>query len=142
MGPNHSENKPLSVTRLEDGHGPWASLVPVNPSDYISGLLLHTTMLYVSLCPPGLAAEAMYSPQQGSDTLRNIAGGGYIILVIFYFYRLFTKRAEQATSVPLSSSKGSDSVEEEEDQLAALDASAAKEKEQGPKDVSIVQCLM
>eukprot|EP00889_Picochlorum_renovo_P000434 jgi/Picre1/27464/NNA_000431.t1 len=89
---------------------------------YISEVLLYTSLFYVSICPPGLSAEAMYSPQQGSDTLKNIAGGGYILLVIFYFYRLFRKRAERATTVPLSSSKASDSEEEEVDQLAALDA--------------------
>lgn len=143
--PNHSEkSKPLSGTHwLENDNAPWTALLRYNKSSgYISEVLLYTSLFYLSICPPGLSAEAMYSPQQGSDTLKNIAGGGYILLVIFYFYRLFRKRAERATTVPLSPSKASDSEEEEEDQLAALDANTVTEEEDGPKDVSIVQCLM
>jgi hypothetical protein len=44
-----------------------------------------------------LSPEALaYSPEAGTDTLKTIAGAGYIVLVIFYFVRLFSKRAERA----------------------------------------------
>lgn len=140
MGSNQSESNLLSGTRLENDKASWTALLGKKSSVYVSNALLYTTLIYLSICPPSMSAEAMYNPQQGSDTLKNIAGGGYILLVIFYFYRLFRKRAERATTVPLSSSKASDS--EEEDQLAALDARTATEEEKGPKDVSVVQCLM
>lgn len=63
-----------------------------------------TEVLYLALaalatCPAASAAETVsYNPGGGEDALKTLAGIGYIILVIFYFFRLFRKRAKAATS--------------------------------------------
>ena len=41
----------------------------------------------------GGPAWAAYSPAEGEQVLKNVAGAAYIILVCFFFYRLIKKRA-------------------------------------------------
>ena len=109
----------------------------------VQGLLIQALVTGASLayCQPSWAAsamEAMYNPEQGSETLKNVAGIGYIILVIFYFFRLFKKRAERAASVPLGDSKA-ESVDQLDD-LSKLDEPEQETEKQ--KDVSVLQCFI
>jgi hypothetical protein len=103
------------------------------------------------LCSPVWAAmdagESLYNPEQGSETFKNIAGVGYIILVIFYFFRLFKKRAEKAAAEPLASTALSKNKsregEEAMNDLAALDGPAPEGgASAAPADVTITQCLI
>lgn len=101
------------------------------PSVFLASSILAT-------CDPVFASmDASYSPEQGSETFKNIAGVGYIILVIFYFFRLFTKRAEKAASEPLAST--AQTTVEEQDDLSSLDNT---EESSAPEDVTVVQCLI
>ena len=106
-------------------------------------LLYHALVMGASMayCQPSWAAsamEAIYNPEQGSETLKNVAGIGYIILVIFYFFRLFKKRAERAASVPLGDSKA-ESVDQLDD-LSKLDEPEQESEKQ--KDVTVLQCFI
>ncbi len=103
---------------------------------YLHSLVLASSIL--ASCDPVFASvDASYSPEQGSETFKNVAGVGYIILVIFYFFRLFTKRAEKAASQPLAST--AQNPAEEQDDLSSLDR---KEESSTPEDVTVVQCLI
>jgi len=103
---------------------------------HLSSLILASSIL--ARCDPVFASmEASYSPEQGSETLQNVAGIGYIILVIIYFFRLFRKRAEKAASEPLASTPQNPPAEQ--DDLSALDT---KEESAAPEDVTVVQCLI
>lgn len=84
------------------------------------------------------ALEAVYNPQMGSDTFKNIAGVGYILLVIFYFFRLFKKRAERAVEVKLSSSSDSEDNNSEDQ---TLDLGQLEEQTES-QEVTVLQCLM
>jgi len=89
----------------------------------------------LAACPPALADTGVtYNPQDGSETLKTVAGVGYIILVIIYFFRLFKKRADKATSERIASS-GSDADAEE-------DSDDEEEAEQPVDDVTPLQCFM
>jgi hypothetical protein len=59
-----------------------------------------------------------YNPEGGAELFKNAAGVAYIALVIFYFVRLFKRRADTATSqriaTPPAAASGDDSDEEEE----------------------------
>lgn len=108
---------------------------------YLPSLILGSSIL--ATCNPVFAAmEASYSPEQGSETFKNIAGVGYIILVMFYFFRLFTKRAEKAASEPLASTAQNPAAVDQQgmDELSALDKNS--EEESTPGDVTVVQCLI
>lgn len=107
---------------------------------YLPSLILGSSIL--ATCNPVFAAmDASYSPEQGSETFKNIAGVGYIILVVFYFFRLFTKRAEKAASEPIASTAQNPAVDQQgSDDLSALDKNS--EEESTPGDVTVVQCLI
>lgn len=103
----------------------------------------------LAACDPAWASmEASYSPEQGSETLKNVAGIGYIILVIFYFFRLFKKRAEKAASEPLSSNaKGTPGQQAQLDKGETAEDLSALDREQTvdtstPGDVSVLQCAI
>ena len=97
------------------------------------------------LCPIALADSGAgvvnYNPEQSSETLKNIAGAGYILLVIFYFVRLFKKRAARAVEVKLSSRDSSD-TEKMKDALDRLDDGINEEEEAVEAEVSPLQCFM
>ena len=130
------------IQASSSSHSPVPSLLPI--IDF-SGPALTAFCAVVStalVTPAALAAEGVtYNPEAGSETLKTVAGVGYIILVLIYFVRLFKKRADRATSVRISSSsdstaeEGSDDEDEEEEVLAA--AAAASQD-----DVTPWQCLM
>ena len=67
-----------------------------------AGLLLASSSSLLLWAPAAAAAAeeaaAAYNPEGGSDTVKTVAGVAYIGLVIFYFVRLFRRRAQQATS--------------------------------------------
>lgn len=117
------------------------ALGPAFPDFNFSGPALSTFCAILSslaLAPASLAAEGVfYNPQEGSDTLKTVAGVGYIILVIVYFVRLFKKRADRFTSVRISSSDSADIKSDEEEEEEEEGAVAAVEE-----DVSPTQCLM
>jgi len=108
-----------------------------------SGIFLGFIILF--FCPSALAdagaGVVSYNPEQSSETLKNIAGAGYILLVIFYFVRLFKKRAARAVEVKLSS-KESTGVEKMKDALDKLDDDDIKDEEVDEADVTPLQCFM
>lgn len=66
-----------------------------------AALLLAGSSSLLAWVPAVLAAEDMavaYNPTGGSDTLKTVAGVAYIGVVIFFFLRLFQRRAQKATS--------------------------------------------
>ena len=113
-----------------------------------------------------VGAAVGYNPEQGSETFKNIAGVGYIILVVFYFFRLFKKRADRATKEAFAStaqavrekSKGATKTSVTVNDLAALDGDgdgdgddgvgdgvgvvdASSSQSQSP-EVTVTQCLI
>lgn len=57
--------------------------------------MAHPALAEVAAAADGAVA---YQPGGGADTLKTVAGVAYIGLVIVYFFRLFKKRADMATS--------------------------------------------
>jgi hypothetical protein len=45
--------------------------------------------------PPSMAEDATYNAASQSEFLSNLAGIAYIILVGFFLYRVFTRRAKR-----------------------------------------------
>jgi hypothetical protein len=52
------------------------------------------TLLYASaaMADDGLA----YDPTEGSEFFKNVAGGAYVVLVVFFAYRVLSRRAVKA----------------------------------------------
>jgi len=101
-----------------------------------------------------VGAAVGYNPEQGSETFKNIAGVGYIILVVFYFFRLFKKRADRATKEAFASTaqavreknKGGTMTSATANDLAALDGDGDEDviessSSQSP-EVTVTQCLI
>jgi hypothetical protein len=93
----------------------------------------------LALLPAAALAEGVaYNPEGGSEVFRTAAGVAYIGLVIFYFVRLFKRRAEKATTQRIAGAPAAaaaaaaegDSDEEEE------------EEEAEEAEVTPLQCLM
>lgn len=126
-------------------------------------VLLLSTAFALASCDPVYAAVdgSTYNPEQGSETFKNIAGVGYIILVVFYFFWLLKKRAERATTESLASTAqasknraGVGTREGDENDLAGLDGpsssgspgspglSATTSSRESPADVTVTQCLI
>lgn len=120
---------------------------PSSPLDSLSGPALSafvsTILSTMALAPAALAADGVvYNPQDGAETLKTVAGVAYIGLVIFYFVRLFQKRADKFTSERVGSSVDEKSdKEEEEEEADALDLVAADAAVEDD-DVTPLQCLM
>ena len=71
------------------------------PSSQLGFALLSLGAALLAPCSAALAAEAeavAYNPGGGSDTLKALAGAGYIVVVVIYFVGLFARRAKTATS--------------------------------------------
>lgn len=131
-----------SNTRLNACQG-QASREDTHIVPNVASLVIASSL--IAACDPAWASvEASYSPEQGSETLKNVAGIGYIILVIFYFFRLLKKRAEKAASEPLSSSSQSTGgTDAEDDGLSRLDRGNGQgEASQQQDDVTVIQCLI
>jgi len=105
-----------------------------------------TLVSTLALSPSSLAMDAVvYSPQDGAETLKTVAGVAYIGLVIFYFIRLFQKRADKFTSERVGSSsvdeKDASAIEDDEE-MDALDLEAAAAAASAEDNVTPLQCLM
>lgn len=76
----------------------------------------------LAAAPPALAEGLAYNPEGGAELFKNVAGVAYIALVIFYFVRLFKRRADTATSqriaTPPAAASGDDSDDEEAEEIA------------------------
>jgi hypothetical protein len=108
-------------------------------------VILSTVVSALALAPSALAMDAVaYNPQDGAETLKTVAGVAYIGLVIFYFIRLFKKRADKFTSERVGSSvddKGAATGEEDEEK-DALELEAAAAAAAAEDNVTPLQCLM
>ena len=86
-----------------------------------------------------VGAAVGYNPEQGSETFKNIAGVGYIILVVVYFFRLSKTRADRARKEAFAStaqavrkkSKGATKTSVTVNDLAALDGDGDGDGDEG-----------
>jgi len=97
-GGEHNKNA-MEETKGDEKKG---EVLPIEP--FKLGTLLIAGSLLCPVAFADAASSVAYNPQDGAETLKTVAGVGYIILVVFYFIRLFKKRADRATSVRLTSS--------------------------------------
>ena len=123
-----------------------AVTAPSSPLDSFSGpalsVFLSTLISTLAFAPAALAADGVvYNPTEGAETLKTVAGVAYIGLVIFYFIRLFQKRADKFTSKRVGSSVDEKKSEEEEEEPDALDLAAAAAAVDDD-NVTPLQCLM
>jgi hypothetical protein len=153
----HERDGRRNVDSHNDSH-----VVGIKSSVLKGALALAASGVWAS--PVGAAVG--YNPEQGSETFKNIAGVGYIILVVFYFFRLFKKRADRATKEAFAStaqavrekSKGATKTSVTVNDLAALDGDgdgdgddgvgdgvgvvdASSSQSQSP-EVTVTQCLI
>ncbi|KAL4534899.1 hypothetical protein Ndes2526A_g05764 [Nannochloris sp. 'desiccata'] len=109
-------------------------------------VLFSTLISTLAYAPASLAMDAVvYNPQDGAETLKTVAGIAYIGLVIFYFIRLFQKRADKFTSERVGSSSvdGKDAAAVEDDEEKdALDLEAAAAAALAEDNVTPLQCLI
>jgi len=127
-------------------HGSSSADAPSSFLDYFKSgpglsVLFGTLASTLALAPAAFAMDAVvYSPQDGAETLKTVAGVAYIGLVVLYFIRLFQKRADKFTSERVGSSideKDASTLEDDEE-MDALDLEAAAAED----DVTPLQCLV
>lgn len=115
------------------------------PAQSLAAEAAALAVLLGGLLPPeaALATERVaYNPDGGAEALKVAAGVGYIGLVVFYFARLFSRRAKTFTTERLSSQRqpaaGSSQHTEDED--------ASDEEEEAPaastEPVTALQCFI
>lgn len=77
----------------------WLQGPEVRAAEDDSTVLSATTFVTAfGLLLLGGPAYAAYDRAAGDQLFKNIAGGAYVLLVCFFFYRLFRKRAASGTS--------------------------------------------
>lgn len=76
----------------------------------------------------GGPAVAAYSPVEGEEVIKNVAGGAYLVLVLIFFYRLLRKRAYTGTTQSFRSKAN----EAAEDETSEKLASPTEQKEATP----------
>lgn len=95
------------VRQLQQAEAAGSSAAGLWPDDIVAAAaemaatLLLTASPLLLYSPTALAAAeglVPYNPAGGEETLKTVAGVAYIGLVIFYFVRLFRKRAQKATT--------------------------------------------
>lgn len=128
-----NKNERCKVTEDREDSSFRSSLV------FFTGIfVLNTTMAFSSYAAD---VGVQYDPANGAETLKTIAGIGYIVLVVLYFVRLFKKRADRATSVSLTSSASRQSNDEDDLDEESEDEDES-ESRQSNDEVTPLQCLM
>jgi hypothetical protein len=148
-----AKHRPLiptaAATRDDNDNNNPPAAAPLSIFNSFSGPALtvfFTTLVSTfALSPAALALEDVaYNPQDGAETLKTVAGVAYIGLVIFYFIRLFQKRADKFTSERVGSSVDDKNgkAEEDDEEKDALELEAAAAAQLAEDNVTPLQCLM
>ena len=93
---SHEAEMAREAVKAGDAASTEAAATTASAAWLTSGSLLLWAPIALAADDGGLLA--VYDPAGGADTLKTVAGVGYIGLVIVYFVRLFSKRAKTATS--------------------------------------------